>query len=130
MTFISDRDKMKEVAAELRNMDNVREWEFQNTKMGYTGYQMKVLFENGSYGEIQLNTPRMIFAKEPPSSAREILGDKIYTELFNEYEAKGLTGGLGHEYYELYRKLKEEATDNRVNELIETSKKYYDNFDD
>lgn len=58
--------------------------------------------KSGLTAEIQVNTPEMIYAKESPALARELLGDKKYNEIHTK---TGIEGGQGHKYYEEWRKL-------------------------
>jgi len=70
--------------------------------MGYTGINAKLPTKAGLTGEIQVNSPKMIYAKESPANAKSILGE----EKWNEIAAKtNLPGGLGHKLYEEYRSL-------------------------
>ncbi len=91
---------------------------FQSTSMGYTGTLVNVQLK-GVKGEIQINTPQMIYAKD--NSAKSILSK----ELFEEIERKsGLECGLGHKYYEEWRL--PSTTEERKRELEELSRKYYE----
>ncbi len=56
----------------------------------------------GIPAEIQVNSPEMIFAKEPGTVARQFLGDQRYDEIAAR---SGVPGGLGHELYEQWRVL-------------------------
>jgi hypothetical protein len=58
--------------------------------------------KSGGLGEIQVNTPEMIYAKEPREVARKILGDRQYEEI---YRKTGMQGGQGHKLYERAREL-------------------------
>jgi hypothetical protein len=79
---------------------------------------------NGVMAEIQINTEKMIFAKELPANAIPIIGAKRWDEIRRQ---SGLEGGLGHKYYEEYRILKD--TDLlRKRELEKLSKAYYSKF--
>lgn len=91
--------------------------------MGYSGVISNVRAKNGVIGEVQLNTDKMIYAKNSPSSAQKLIGKKRWNEIRKE---TGLEGGLGHKYYEEWRVLPPESL--KAIELTEKSKAYYSNF--
>lgn len=70
--------------------------------LGYSGVNSSVKTQAGIPGEIQVNTPQMIYAKEPPPLARALLGDDVYDAVAAR---AGVEGGLGHKYYEQWRVL-------------------------
>lgn len=121
-TFIAPANKIPTLISEIEKQFNVLEYNPQSTSMGYTGNLFKIWIRDGVKGEIQINTPQMIYAKE--KKAEQFLGSK----LFNEIKTKsGLPHGLGHRYYEEYRVLS--ATERQAGkgkELIEKSKAYYE----
>ena len=100
-----------------------------NDALGYSGNIVNVKLSNGQIGEIQVNTPKMIYAKEKPEDAIRTIGKAKYDEIKRQ---TGLEGGKGHTIYEEYRELvkkpitKESAK--RLTELEQQSKNYYKNF--
>lgn len=118
-TFISD--DLDSVLEEIRNQFDVIKIKEQNTILGYTGILVNVKYPNGLWGEIQINSPQMIYAKE--KDARTILGD----ELYNKLEAFGIEGGKGHEFYDEWRKLNPSVEDElkRMREIERKSVEYY-----
>jgi hypothetical protein len=89
--------------------------------LGYSGVNSSLKTKNGITGEIQVNSPEMIYAKETPKNARAILGDDVYDSI----SAKtGIEGGLGHKLYEQWRALPE-GSPGRL-PLEAQSKAYYD----
>lgn len=73
----------------------------------------------GVQGEIQINIPQMIYAKD--ESAKFLLPK----EMFDEIKKKsGLECGLGHKYYEEWRLPTTFAS--RKKELEKLSKTYYE----
>ena len=80
---------------------------------------------NGIQAEIQVNTPKMIYAKETETNARKILGDKVCDQIAKE---TGMQGGLGHKYYEDIRILDEVKDIAKIAELTKLSKSYYAHF--
>jgi hypothetical protein len=90
---------------------------------GYSGWAVFVRTENGSPAEIQLNTPRMIYAKEKEQDARSILGDATFNSVHAQYR---LPAGLGHALYETTRATGVNPAQKAACEAV--SRKYYDYF--
>lgn len=80
---------------------------------------------NGIQAEIQVNTPKMIYAKETEANARRILGDRVWEQIAKE---TGVQGGLGHKYYEEMRVLDKDKDETKIAELTKLSKSYYAHF--
>jgi len=93
--------------------------------LGYSGNIINIKTSNGLTAEIQVNTPKMIYAKEKPADARRILGEAKYNQIQKE---TGYVGGRGHEFYEEYRTLYGRKNAARKKEIEQKSKKYYSNF--
>ena len=93
--------------------------------LGYSGNIINIKTSNGLTAEIQVNTPKMIYAKEKPADARRILGEAKYNQIQKE---TGYVGGRGHEFYEEYRTLYGKKDAARKKEIEQKSKKYYSNF--
>ena len=91
--------------------------------IGYTGTIINVKMDNGLIAEIQVNTPKMIYAKEKPEDAKRILGVDLWNKIRKE---TGTEGGLGHKYYEAYRVLNPNS--NEAKNLKALSEKYYSHF--
>ena len=68
---------------------------------GYSGNIVNVELPNDEIGEMQVNTPQMIFGKEVERDARMILGDGLWERL--KANAGNLIPGLGHRMYEVLR---------------------------
>jgi hypothetical protein len=94
---------------------------------GYSVNIINVSTSNGVVGEIQVNTAKMIYAKEQPEIARTILGDDVYDSISRQV---GVEGGRGHYYYELIRIMDSTnpAELKKKHELIEKMSKYYSLF--
>ena len=92
---------------------------------GYTGTIINIRTSNGIIGEIQVNTPKMIYAKEKPEIAKAILGETVWDEI---HRTSGLPGGLGHEIYEKFRVLEKGDKERAI--LIRKSEEYYAHFQD
>lgn len=90
--------------------------------LGYSGTNAFIKTEAGIYGEIQVNTPEMIYAKELPPVAKAILGEEKYAELTTK---PGMPpAGRGHQLYEEWRSLPE--GDPRRGLLEAESRAYHD----
>lgn len=124
-TFIAQPSEIDSVLEAVRERFKVIDYKAQRTDMGYTGHLFKVWYSDGVKAEIQVNSPQMIYAKEP--TARKILGTRLYDQIRRK---SGLTNGLGHTYYEEYRTLEKltsrtlEQTE-RMRELEGLSREYY-----
>lgn len=95
----------------------------QDTSMGYTGTIVNVKTWPGLTGEIQVNTPEMIYAKEKPEDAIRILDAEKWNEIFKK---TGIEGGKGHKYYKEARILPK--GDPKLKELEKISQEYYSHF--
>jgi len=95
--------------------------------MGYSGTIANVKTDIGVIGEIQVNTAKMIYAKELPEVAKKIIGEKAWNDIRRQ---TGLQGGLGHKYYEEYRRLNKNIPEQakRMIELDKLSNEYYKHF--
>lgn len=94
--------------------------------LGYTGTIVNIKCSNGILGEVQINTPKMIYAKESPEDAKRILGIDVWNRIRRE---TGLEGGLGHKYYEKYRLLSFEEQSSAIGLAIKrASEEYYSHF--
>lgn len=95
--------------------------------LGYSGILTNINTSQGVMAEVQVNTAKMIYAKEKPSSAIRIIGKERWQQIKNEV---GVEGGLGHKYYEEYRVLDKNipAELKRMKELEKLSFDYYNNF--
>ena len=94
-----------------------------NIEFGIGGIVGNIRTSNGLIAEIQVNTERMIYAKEKPDDAKKILGEKRWNEIRKQ---TGMEGGLGHKYYEEWRE-KDRASDEAQN-IAQKSVEYYNHF--
>lgn len=78
---------------------------------------------NGLVAEIQVNTAKMIYAKERPEDAKRILGLDVWNSIRRE---TGIEGGLGHTYYEEARVLDKSSA--KYKEIERLSVEYYKHF--
>jgi hypothetical protein len=97
----------------------------ESNALGYSGNIVNIKTSNGLTAEIQVNTPKMIYAKEKPADAKRILGEAKYSQIQKQ---TGFVGGRGHEFYEQYRVLNPKKDAAKMREIEQKSKKYYSNF--
>lgn len=129
-TIIAPKDKIADVIEELRKNNLFLRHKPQDGDdyIGYTGNIINIKTTNGLTAEIQVNTAKMIYAKELPENARKILGDKLWNNIHKEV---GVEGGLGHKYYEEWRVMsKAEQCSAMGKALKKKSEEYYAYFRD
>ena len=126
-TIIADKKDINKIISELEKVDTFSRYKPQKPEdyNGYSGNIINLKMPNGIQAEIQVNTPKMIYAKETEANARKILGDKVWEQIAKE---TGVQGGLGHKYYEEIRILDEVKDRVKIAELTKLSKSYYAHF--
>lgn len=102
----------------------------QNFDTGYTGNIINLRHKKtGQETEIQVNTPKMIYAKEKFKDAWRMLGAKTFKKIHKE---TGLNAGWGHALYEDERTRKKGRPgtneDSRKMRAKALSSAYYKNF--
>lgn len=122
-TIVADRSDIQGGVADLRATAVFLRYKPQRTPLGYTGNIINIRTKNGMVAEIQVNTARMIYAKEKPADARRVIGDELWNRIHKE---TGLEGGLGHKFYEAYRVLDPESPE--AKEILRQSREYYRHF--
>lgn len=124
-TIIVPKSRIEDVLEELYKTEGFLRLKRQKPEsfMGYSGNIVNIRTTNGLTAEIQVNTERMIFAKERPEDAKRILGKKRWEEIHNE---TGMEGGLGYKYYEQWRIL--DKSSNEALKIVEKSIEYYSHF--
>ena len=124
-TIIVPKSRIEDVLEELHKTEGFLRLKRQKPEsfMGYSGNIVNIRTTNGLTAEIQVNTERMIYAKERPEVAKRILGKKRWEEIHNE---TGMEGGLGHKYYEQWRIL--DKSSNEALKIVEKSIEYYSHF--
>ena len=121
-TIIVESDQINSVAAELgKRGANVKVIEGAANEMGYSGVNSTMQTRAGIPGEIQVNSPEMIYAKEPEPLARVLLGDDTYNAVAAKTQ---VPGGLGHKYYEDFRVLDKASPEAQA--IADKSKAYYE----
>lgn len=126
-TIIVEKENIDSVVKELQLLPTFDRYKLQTPEKfcGYSGKIINLKMPNGIQAEIQVNTPKMIYAKETEANARSILGDNVWEQIAKE---TGLQGGLGHKYYEEIRILDEKKDITKIAELTKLSKSYYAHF--
>ena len=122
-TIVASRSEIQEIISQLKDSGGFLRHKPQRTPLGYTGHIVNIRTKNGMVGEIQVNTARMIYAKEKPADARRVIGDDLWNQIHKE---TGLEGGLGHQFYEAYRVL--DPNSSEAKRIIEQSREYYRHF--
>ena len=122
-TVVTSSSDIQNVISELKKADGFIRHKRQRTPLGYTGNIINIETKNGVVAEVQVNTARMIYAKEKPADARQVIGDKLWNQIHAE---TGLEGGLGHKLYEAYRLLNPESPE--AKEILRKSREYYRHF--
>lgn len=124
-TIIVPKSQIDQVLNELSENDSFVRLKRQKPEsfMGYSGNIVNIQTSNGLIAEIQVNTDRMIYAKEKPEDAKRILGEKRWKEI---QEQTGMEGGLGHKYYEEWQVL--DKADKKAQKIAEKSIEYYSHF--
>lgn len=122
-TIVASLSEIQEIISQLKDSGGFLRQKPQRTPLGYTGHIVNIRTKNGMVGEIQVNTARMIYAKEKPADARRVIGDDLWNQIHKE---TGLEGGLGPQFYEAYRVL--DPNSSEAKRIIEQSREYYRHF--
>ena len=121
-TIVADSDSIGDVIKELTKDESFLRLKVQRPDdfMGYSGNIVNIRTSEGLIGEIQVNTAKMIYAKERPVDAKRILGEELWNKIRKEV---GVEGGLGHEFYEKARVLNDMSDE--YAEIVKKSVAYY-----
>lgn len=124
-TIIVPKDKIEDTLRDLSELPRFIRLKRQRPEsfMGYSGNIINIQTSNGLVAEIQVNTERMIYAKEKPDDAKHILGEKRWEKIRKQTD---MEGGLGHKYYEEWREL-DRASD-KAQKIAQKSVEYYSYF--
>ncbi len=121
-TIIVSAEKMDAAVAELAKRGaNVKVIDGATNPLGYSGVNSTIKTQAGIVGEVQVNTPAMIYAKESEPMARALLGDNLYDSIAAK---SGIPGGQGHKFYEEWRVLEPGST--QAQSISEKSHAYYE----
>ncbi|WP_203144034.1 hypothetical protein [Marinobacter mangrovi] len=121
-TIIAPEDRIDSVVSELASRGaNIKRIDGTSNPLGHSGVNTTVNTRAGIVAEVQVNTPDMIYAKEPESIARSMMGDDLYNTTAARHSVKG---GQGHKLYEEWRELENPDSD-EAKKIADRSKKYY-----
>lgn len=123
-TIIAPNDKIGEIITELKSLGNFVRYKAQNTELGYTGNIINIETSQGLVAEIQVNTAKMIYAKETESVAKAVIGERLWNEINRK---TGINGGEGHVFYEKWRVIADKSSKKAI-EIKKKSIAYYKNF--
>lgn len=126
-TIIVSSEKIGDVVKALNGNPMKADYKEHKPKemAGYSGHLFNFKIK-GITTEIQVNTPEMIFAKEPMNVVVKLLGKKEYQRIRKE---TGQFAGWGHKYYEDFRTKRSDNPKRRNgNSSKLDSKIYYENF--
>lgn len=129
-TIIAPQDKIASVIDSLKKNELFLRYKSQggDEYIGYVGNIVNIKTTNGLAAEIQINTAKMIYAKELPENAKKILGEDVWNAIRKEV---GVEGGLGHKYYEEWRILSDEQKLSAKGQALKKkSEEYYSRFKD
>lgn len=123
-TIIVDAKDIERVVARLEAAGaKVKAVATASDPLGYSGINATIVTKSGLTAEIQVNTAKMIFAKESAGNARAILGDASYQAIAREV---GVPGGRGHRLYEQWRALPPDSPQAKA--IAAESRAYYAHF--
>ncbi|WP_226648011.1 hypothetical protein [Microbulbifer variabilis] len=123
-TIIVPKDNIKAVVGMLQSKGaTLKITDGTLDPLGYSGVNSKIKTKVGLIAEIQVNSPEMIYAKESPEIAKDLLGEDVYDSIASKSPTKG---GKGHELYEKWRSLDED--DPHRKDLEVESKMYYESI--
>lgn len=123
-TIIAPNDKIGEIITELKSLGNFVRYKAQNTELGYTGNIINIETSQGLVAEIQVNTAKMIYAKEIESVAKAVIGERLWNEINRQ---TGINGGEGYVFYEKWRVIADKSSKKAI-EIKKKSIAYYKNF--
>lgn len=124
-TIVAGNKDIESVINDLVKQKSFVRLKRQRTSLGYVGNIVNLITENGLIAEIQINTPYMIYAKETPKVAKQILGENIWNKIMRKTK---LEGGLGHKFYEEWRMLNPNSK--KAIDIAKKSNEYYKHFKD
>lgn len=126
-TIIVDKNKIDDVIMNLKHLDTFIRQKEQKAEIfnGYSGNIINLCMPNNIVAEIQVNTAKMIYAKETEVNAKRILGEELWNKIRMETK---MQGGLGHKYYEEIRLLNKVTDLPRIERLKRLSEEYYSHF--
>lgn len=102
-TVVCEYDSLKSVIDDINQTATERgvfgKYKHQTSDRGYWGDLINLKYEY-LQTEVQVKSYRMFYASNPEEVCRPVLGDSLYTVIYDE---TGLEPGLSHYYYEIIR---------------------------
>jgi hypothetical protein len=121
-TIVVNAPSMRPVTESLRRQGAaVKVIDGKSDPLGYSGVNSSMKTSFGIFGEIQVNTPAMLYAKQGGEKVRQQLGDAVFDEVASR---TSVPGGLGHKLYEEWRVLSPDDPAAQV--IAQKSRAYYD----
>lgn len=122
-TIVADNKDIDFIISDLVKHKSFVRLKEQKTSLGYVGNIVNLITNNGLIAEIQVITPYMIYAKESPKIAKQLLGESMWNKIMQKTK---LEGGLGHKFYEQWRLLNPKSKE--AIEIAKKSVEYYRHF--
>ncbi len=127
-TLVIPNDSIPGAMAQMRKDPRaikVKQQQAKDDPLGYSGNLVNLKMENGAIVEMQINTARIIYAKD--EHARSIIGEDLFNQIARE---SGQPPALGHKYYEEWRVLNKSNPSDlaKALEIERKSKEYYSHF--
>ncbi|AUA34444.1 RHS repeat-associated core domain-containing protein [Pseudomonas sp. SGAir0191] len=91
--------------------------------LGYSGINAIIPTPNGLWGEIQVIPKRMSYARFSPELSPTSMSKRSFDRINNHAESLGLSAGVGHKYYRIFREANASIRDKA--EAAKLSKAYY-----
>ncbi len=80
-TIVADNKNIEFIISDLIKHKSFVRLKEQKTSLGYVGNIVNLITNNGLIAEIQIITPYMIYAKESPKIAKQILGESMWNKI-------------------------------------------------
>lgn len=122
-TIVADNKDIDFIISDLVKHKSFVRLKKQKTSLGYVGDIVNLITNNGLIAEVQVITPYMIYAKESPKIAKQLLGESMWNKIMQKTK---LEGGLGHKFYEQWRLLNPKSKE--AIEIAKKSVEYYRHF--
>lgn len=122
-TIVADNKDIDFIISDLVKHKSFVRLKKQKTSLGYVGNIVNLITNNGLIAEVQVITPYMIYAKESPKIAKQLLGESMWNKIMQKTK---LEGGLGHKFYEQWRLLNPKSKE--AIEIAKKSVEYYRHF--
>lgn len=122
-TIVADTKDIDLIISDLIKHKSFVRLKKQKTSLGYVGNIVNLITNNGLIAEVQVITPYMIYAKETPKIAKQLLGESMWNKIMQKTK---LEGGLGHKFYEQWRLLNPKSKE--AIEIAKKSAEYYRHF--